>query len=63
MIKDATAEQIAKAFHDAYESKASSHNYETRKESAVAWENVPENNKSLMIAVVAQLLEDGVISA
>ena len=50
------AEALARRFHETYERLAPSHGYETRKESAVAWENVPEQNKSLMIAVCAELL-------
>lgn len=39
---------IAQHFHEAYERLAPESGYETRKESAVAWEDVPENNRSLM---------------
>lgn len=31
------------------------HGYETRRESAVPWEDVPERNKALMIAVAAEI--------
>jgi hypothetical protein len=55
------AEQIAKAFHDCYEKLAPAHSYETRKESAVPWEDVPENNRALMVAVVHELLSVGAI--
>lgn len=51
------AEGIARSFHEAYEELAPSHGYETRKSSRVPWEDVPANNKNLMIAVVARLLE------
>lgn len=54
-------EQIAKAFHDSYERLAPEHNYETRKASAKPWEEVPEDNRNLMIAVVTELLNTGVI--
>jgi len=53
----ATAEQIAKFFHDTYEKLASQHGYKTRKESAVPWSKVPNNNKSLMIAVAGKVIE------
>jgi hypothetical protein len=57
------AEAIAKAFHEAYEQLAPSYSYKTREASAVPWEQVPDNNRRLMIAVVAELLERGVIQA
>lgn len=56
-------EEIAKAFHEAYERLAPEHNYETRKASAVLWEEVPEQNRFLMIAVVHELIDKGVIKA
>lgn len=56
-----TAEQIARAFHRSYESLAPSFGYETREESAVEWEDVPQNNRDLMIATVQLLLDMGVI--
>lgn len=56
------AERVARAFHETYERLAPQHGYETRKASAVPWADVPENNKSLMIAVVADLLADGPIT-
>ena len=55
------AEKIARSFHEAYEDLAPSHGYKTREASAVPWEQVPEQNKSLMIAVAGKLLDDGVI--
>ena len=45
-----TAEDLARAFHETYERLAPEFGYETRRESAVPWEDVPENNKNLMIA-------------
>lgn len=55
------AEEIAMAFHESYERQAPRFAYETRKESAVAWRDVPANNKLLMISVVQDLLDQGVI--
>ena len=52
-----TPEQLAQQFHENYERLAPSHGYETRKDSAVAWADVPANNKSLMIAVCAEILK------
>lgn len=50
-------EQLAKLFHDTYERLAPSFGYETRKESAVPWEQVPENNRKLMITVAAKIID------
>lgn len=55
------AEAIAAEFHAAYERLAPAHGYETRKASAVPWEQVPANNRALMTAVAAELLDRGVI--
>ncbi len=49
-------EQVARLFHEAYERLATSFGYETRKQSAVPWEDVPEPNKSLMVAVAGEVL-------
>lgn len=50
------AESVAKLFHDAYERLAPAFGYETRKETRVPWEQVPEDNKHLMIAATAEVL-------
>lgn len=52
---------IAAAFHEAYERLAPDYDYDTREESAVPWEGVPEANKRLMVATVRDLRERGVI--
>lgn len=57
-----TADLIASTFHATYETLAPEHGYETRKASAVAWEDVPANNKALMIATVQHMLDMGVIN-
>ncbi|MEU4410735.1 hypothetical protein AB0F88_40045 [Streptosporangium sp. NPDC023963] len=57
-----TAENVARAFHEAYERLAPKFNYKTREASAVPWEDVPAANKNLMIAVVDSLLTDGLIT-
>lgn len=57
------AERIAKAFHETYERMAPYYGYETREASAKPWSLVPDQNRSLMIEVVRQLLKDGVITA
>jgi hypothetical protein len=51
-----TAEELAAAFHVAYERLAPSYGYETREESAVPWHEVPEPNRSLMIAVAGEII-------
>jgi hypothetical protein len=50
-------EQLAQLFHETYEELAPNFGYETRKSSAVPWRDVPEPNKSLMIAVAKSVLE------
>jgi hypothetical protein len=52
-----TAEQVAKAFHDAYEQLAPKHGYKTRDETAVPWADVPEKNKALMIETAGIVLD------
>jgi hypothetical protein len=56
------AEVIAAQFHAAYEKLAPQHGYETRPESAVPWADVPDRNRSLMVATVDALLERGTIA-
>lgn len=56
------AEQIARRFHDTYEHLAPYHGYETRESSRRPWADVPKANRELMIATVAQLLREGVIT-
>lgn len=50
-------EELAQTFHEIYERLAPNFNYKTREASAVPWEDVPENNKRLMIAVCKELME------
>lgn len=52
----ARAEALAQRFHETYERLAPEHGYKTREASAKPWSEVPEQNKSLMIAVCAELL-------
>ena len=49
------AVKLAQIFHETYERLAPQYGYETRKDSAVAWENVPAKNRALMIAVCAKI--------
>ena len=49
--------RLAELFHTLYEKLAPDFNYKTRERSAVDWIDVPEDNKSLMIAVAAKILD------
>lgn len=55
-MKTPSAEQLACQFHLAYERLAVAHDYETRKESAVPWKDVPEKNRNLMIEVCKNVM-------
>ena len=57
----AICDEVARAFHESYERLSHEHGYETREASRKPWEDVPDNNKSLMRAVVQDLLSRGVI--
>jgi hypothetical protein len=50
-----TAEALARRFHETYERLAPKYGYETREASAKPWEQVPKNNRQLMIAVCAEV--------
>lgn len=52
---------IAQKFHETYERLAPAYGYRTREASAVSWEEVPQQNKLLMVGVVASLIDNGVI--
>lgn len=52
-----TPEALARQFHETYERLATNYGYTTRRTSAVPWEEVPEPNKSLMIAVATEILK------
>jgi hypothetical protein len=51
------AEALARLFHETYERLAPDYDYSTRPESATSWEEVPENNRRLMVATCAEVLE------
>jgi hypothetical protein len=57
------AYRIAQKFHETYERLAPAYGYRTRAISAVPWEDVPKENKLLMVGVVASLLDTGVIKS
>jgi len=48
--------QLAKMFHESYEELAPQFGYETREASRKPWEDVPEKNQKLMIAVAGKIL-------
>ena len=52
------AEQIARLFHETYERLAPRYSYKTREASAVPWEQVPENNRRLMVAVAGRVARE-----
>src|SRR5690606_31714952 len=52
-----TAEELARLFHETYERLAPEHGYQTRPESAKPWEQVPEQNRRLMVAVCGIVLD------
>ena len=52
-----TPEGLAETFHQIYERLAPDYGYKTRQESAVEWKDVPVDNKALMTAVCAEILE------
>lgn len=51
------AEQIARKFHETYERLAPATKHVR---TAVAWDDVPEQNRALMVAVVTELLSNDV---
>jgi hypothetical protein len=53
-----SAEDLARAFHETYERLAPQFGYQTRPDSAKRWDEVPENNRNLMIAVAAAILPE-----
>lgn len=61
MVEPTVAERIAQQFHEAYETLAPRYGYETREASAKPWVDVSEQNKLLMIDVVQNLLDHGII--
>lgn len=52
---------VAQKFHEAYERHAPLAGYETRPECKVPWNELPAPNRSLMLATIYALLDEGVI--
>jgi hypothetical protein len=55
-ISEVTPEDVAEMFHDAYENFAPLFGYKTRDATAVPWDQVPEDNRALMIATIRNVL-------
>ncbi len=51
-------ETLARMFHEKYERLAPEFGYKTREASAVPWDDVPEQNKALMVAVATEILDE-----
>jgi hypothetical protein len=51
-------ETLARRFHETYERLAPAFGYTTRSETAVVWEQVPDQNQRLMIAVCEELIKE-----
>jgi hypothetical protein len=49
---------LARRFHEVYEELAPTFGYTTRRDSAVPWDEVPRENRHLMIATCAVLLRE-----
>jgi hypothetical protein len=57
------AEQVAAAFHEAYERLASEHGYATRRPRAqLPWREVSEISRALLISTVADLIGRRIIT-
>jgi len=56
-----TEEAIAKKFHESYERLAPEHGFATR--GLVPWEEVPEEDRNFMTAVISELLDNEFIAA
>lgn len=55
------AEVIARQFHATYESLAPALGWETQARSRTKWDDLPQENRDLMLATVRALLHRGVI--
>ena len=62
-MSEEVAETLAQLFHETYERLAPSFGYKTREASAVPWEQVPEGNRQLIIAVCKEILDGNLGSA
>jgi len=62
-VEALTPQQIAARFHETYERLAVHHVWQTQQGCRVPFDELPPGNRSLMIAVVTELLGDGAIKA
>jgi hypothetical protein len=61
---DLTPELLARTFHDSYERLAPSFGYDTRDDSRQPWEQVPEQNRKLMVATAeAVIVQLGLVAS
>jgi hypothetical protein len=51
-----TPELLARTFHESYEQLAPSFGYDTRDDSRQPWEQVPEQNRKLMVATAEAVI-------
>lgn len=51
-------ERWAKRGHELYEQLAPKYTFVSSKESALAWEKIPETNRALMIEIYGQLVQE-----
>lgn len=51
-------ERVARRFHDIYEQLAPSFGWKTQEQSAVAWSELPDENRKLMIATVGVIMQE-----
>lgn len=56
-------DQLAELFHTVYEQVAPQFGYETRRETAVPWDELPHPHRQMMIAVASQVLGQLVLTA
>jgi len=54
----ADPERVARLFHESYERLAPQFAYRTRQASAVPFDDVPENNRNLMIAAAGEVCKE-----
>ena len=50
------SEEVARKFHEIYERLAPDYGWDTNKETKKSWNDIPESNKQLMIAVSREVL-------
>lgn len=56
LLNDSVA--LARRFHELYEDMAPAAGYETRRETRVPWDDLPPNNRFLMVSVCAAIQKE-----